>query len=250
MGFGKAELDEIKQFRRERAAGGDETAFRKYFRRDLHDGLVRNLRKVGLLTERITPSLQSFGIKLAALGLLDRRLSSRLMIMMPAVRPAVQKTTSSCLYRRLLQPLKQLVAHDGVVLRDLDDARIFLDRQALVLDGLGHGVAGFVGQLGLLVGRRLDQLLLVAVPDGRHVLDRLGRGIELLLGNVCPRRRSVGLRRGRRRLRGAWMAGAEEPVAAEVMAQKPMVDFMLAFLSDDQWRLSASRSTTVSVGSG
>ena len=66
MGFGKAEVDEIKQFRRERAAGGDETAFRKYFRRDLHDGLVRNLRKVGLLTERITPSLQSFGIKLAA----------------------------------------------------------------------------------------------------------------------------------------------------------------------------------------
>ena len=66
MGFGKAELDEIKQFRRERAAGGDETAFRKYFRRDLHDGLVRNLRKVGLLSERIAPSLQSFGIKLAA----------------------------------------------------------------------------------------------------------------------------------------------------------------------------------------
>ena len=66
MGFGKAEVDEIKQFRRERAAGGDETAFRKYFRRDLHDGLVRNLRKVGLLSERITPSLQSFGIKLAA----------------------------------------------------------------------------------------------------------------------------------------------------------------------------------------
>ena len=65
MGFGKAELDEIKQFRRERGAGGDETAFRKYFRRDLHDGHP-HLRKVGLLTERITPSLQSFGIKLAA----------------------------------------------------------------------------------------------------------------------------------------------------------------------------------------
>ena len=66
MGFGKAELDEIKQFRRERAAGGDETAFRKFFRRDLHDGLVRNLRKVGLITDRIAPSLQSFGLKLAA----------------------------------------------------------------------------------------------------------------------------------------------------------------------------------------
>jgi rubrerythrin len=65
-GFGKAELDEIKQFRRERAAGGDETAFRKYFRRDLHDGLVRNLRKVGLITPRIAPSLEGFGLKLAA----------------------------------------------------------------------------------------------------------------------------------------------------------------------------------------
>jgi hypothetical protein len=66
FGFGKAELDEIKQFRRERAAGGDETAFRKYFRRDLHDGLVRNLRKVGLITERIAPRLESFGLRLAA----------------------------------------------------------------------------------------------------------------------------------------------------------------------------------------
>ena len=61
LGFGKTELDEIKQFRRQRAAGGDETAFRKFFRRDLHDGLVRNLRKVGLITERIAPSLESFG---------------------------------------------------------------------------------------------------------------------------------------------------------------------------------------------
>jgi len=66
MGFGKAELDEIKQFRRQRAAGGEENAFRKYFRRDLHDGLVRNLRKVGLITERIAPNLQSFGLKLEA----------------------------------------------------------------------------------------------------------------------------------------------------------------------------------------
>src|SRR6266536_4578592 len=39
MGFGQADIEEIKRFRRERAAGGDETAFRKYFRRDLHAGL-------------------------------------------------------------------------------------------------------------------------------------------------------------------------------------------------------------------
>lgn len=66
IGMSKAELDELKQFRRNRAAGGDETVFRKFFRRDLHDGLVRNLRKVGLITERIAPSLEGFGLKLAA----------------------------------------------------------------------------------------------------------------------------------------------------------------------------------------
>jgi rubrerythrin len=66
MGFDRADIEEIKRFRRERAAGGDETAFRKYFRRDLHAGLVRNLRKVGVLTPRIAPDLESLGISLAA----------------------------------------------------------------------------------------------------------------------------------------------------------------------------------------
>ena len=66
LGFGRADIDEIRQMRRERAAGGDETAFRKYFRRDLHDGLVRNLRKVGVLTSRIEPDIAALGISLAA----------------------------------------------------------------------------------------------------------------------------------------------------------------------------------------
>jgi len=66
MGFDQADIEEIKRFRRERAAGGDETAFRKYFRRDLHAGLVRNLRKVGVLTARIEPDIASLGISLAA----------------------------------------------------------------------------------------------------------------------------------------------------------------------------------------
>jgi hypothetical protein len=65
MGFSKAEIEEIKQLRRERAAGGDETAFRKFFRRDLHGGLVRNLKKVGLLSPRIAPDLEALGISLA-----------------------------------------------------------------------------------------------------------------------------------------------------------------------------------------
>jgi rubrerythrin len=65
MGFSRAEIDEIKRLRRDRAAGGDETAFRKFFRRDLHTALVRNLQKIGLLTRRVAPQMESLGISLA-----------------------------------------------------------------------------------------------------------------------------------------------------------------------------------------
>ena len=64
-GFSRAEIDEIKRLRRDRAAGGDETAFRKFFRRDLHTSLVRNLQRIGLLTDRVAPQLESLGISLA-----------------------------------------------------------------------------------------------------------------------------------------------------------------------------------------
>jgi hypothetical protein len=66
MGFDRSDIEEIRQLRRQRAAGGDETAFRKFFRRDLHAGLVRNMRKVGVLTARVTPDLEALGISLAA----------------------------------------------------------------------------------------------------------------------------------------------------------------------------------------
>jgi len=66
MGFSRAEIDEIRRLRRDRAAGGNETAFRKFFRRDLHTALVRNLQKIGLLTPRVAPNLESLGISLAA----------------------------------------------------------------------------------------------------------------------------------------------------------------------------------------
>jgi hypothetical protein len=66
MGFSRAEIEEIKKLRRERAAGGDETAFRKFFRKDLHTSLVRNLQKIGLLTPRVAPQLESLGISLTA----------------------------------------------------------------------------------------------------------------------------------------------------------------------------------------
>jgi hypothetical protein len=35
-------------------------------RHGLHAGLVRNLRKVGVLSDRVAPGLQAFGISLAA----------------------------------------------------------------------------------------------------------------------------------------------------------------------------------------
>jgi hypothetical protein len=47
-------------------AGGDETAFRKFLRRDLHAGLVRKMRKVGVLATRVAPDLEALGISLAA----------------------------------------------------------------------------------------------------------------------------------------------------------------------------------------
>ncbi len=66
MGCSRADIEEIKRLRRERAAGGAETAFRKFFRRDLHTALVRNLQKIGLLSPRVAPNLESLGISLAA----------------------------------------------------------------------------------------------------------------------------------------------------------------------------------------
>jgi hypothetical protein len=66
MGFDRSDIEEIRQLRRQRAAGGDETAFRKFFRRDLHAGLVRNMRKVGVLTNRVAPDLEALGISLVA----------------------------------------------------------------------------------------------------------------------------------------------------------------------------------------
>ena len=47
----------------------------------------------------------------------------------------------------LFQPVHQLAAHRGVVLREPHDAEIFLDRQALVGDCLRHFLVGLVEDL-------------------------------------------------------------------------------------------------------
>src|SRR2546426_8712786 len=66
MGYSKADIDAIRVPRKTRAAGGMEDLFRRTFRRELHTALVRNLVKIGLLTPRVAPQLESLGINVAA----------------------------------------------------------------------------------------------------------------------------------------------------------------------------------------
>ncbi len=66
LGFTPAEIKEIHAHRRERAAGAEGSQYRKLFRRDLHGTLLANLQKIGLLTERMRPRLESVGIRVPA----------------------------------------------------------------------------------------------------------------------------------------------------------------------------------------
>jgi P-aminobenzoate N-oxygenase AurF len=66
IGFGDAEIKAIHDHRRERAAGAEGSQYRKLFRKDLHGTLLANLQKVGLLTERMRPRLESVGIRVPA----------------------------------------------------------------------------------------------------------------------------------------------------------------------------------------
>jgi P-aminobenzoate N-oxygenase AurF len=68
MGYSKADINTIRELRRTRAAGGMEDLFRRTFRRDLHTALVRNLVRIGLLTPRVGPQLESLGINVAAVA--------------------------------------------------------------------------------------------------------------------------------------------------------------------------------------
>ena len=66
LGFGKAEIGEIHAHRRERAAGAEGSHYRRLFRKDLHGTLLGNLSKIGLLTDRMRPRLESVGIRVPA----------------------------------------------------------------------------------------------------------------------------------------------------------------------------------------
>ena len=66
LGFDDKDIKAIHSHRRERAAGAEGSHFRKLFRKDLHGTLLANLQKVGLLTERMRPALESVGIRVPA----------------------------------------------------------------------------------------------------------------------------------------------------------------------------------------
>jgi hypothetical protein len=66
VGFSRAQIDEVRSYRRAAAARNDYAVYRKYFRRDMHAAMVNNLARIGLLTERVRPRLAALGIELPA----------------------------------------------------------------------------------------------------------------------------------------------------------------------------------------
>jgi hypothetical protein len=66
VGFSRAQIDEVRSYRRDAAARNDYAMYRKYFRRDMHASMVSNLARIGLLSERVRPRLAALGIELPA----------------------------------------------------------------------------------------------------------------------------------------------------------------------------------------
>jgi hypothetical protein len=65
LGFDEPEIAAIERLRKDRAAGAESSVFRRLFKRDLHATVVNNLSRIGLLTDRLRPRLQSLGIAAA-----------------------------------------------------------------------------------------------------------------------------------------------------------------------------------------
>jgi para-aminobenzoate N-oxygenase AurF len=64
IGFSRAQIDEVRTYRRDAAARNDYAVYRKFFRRDMHASMVANLVRIGLLTDRVRPRLAGLGIDL------------------------------------------------------------------------------------------------------------------------------------------------------------------------------------------
>ena len=66
LGFSKAQIEDVQNYRRTTAAKNDYAPFRKYFKREMHGSMVQNLARLGLLTERVRPRLSAIGVSLPA----------------------------------------------------------------------------------------------------------------------------------------------------------------------------------------
>ena len=62
VGMNAREIEEVKKVRKQAAMGGDHVYFRKLFRREMHQTVVSNMQKVGLLNERTSGFLSDMGI--------------------------------------------------------------------------------------------------------------------------------------------------------------------------------------------
>src|SRR5262247_3408430 len=63
-GFSRAQIAEVRSYRRDTAARNDYAPYRKFFRRDMHAAMVNNLARINLLTERVRPRLAALGVEL------------------------------------------------------------------------------------------------------------------------------------------------------------------------------------------
>ncbi len=62
VGMNAAEIESIRKARKEIARGSEYALFRKLFRREMHQTVVTNMKKVGLLNPRTTAMMQEMGI--------------------------------------------------------------------------------------------------------------------------------------------------------------------------------------------
>ena len=62
IGMSGAEIERVKKVRKETAQSNDHTIFRRLFKREMHTTVVGNMKKVGLLNERMSGFLSEIGI--------------------------------------------------------------------------------------------------------------------------------------------------------------------------------------------
>src|SRR5262249_18835952 len=62
LGFSRAQIDEIRSYRRDAAARHHYAALREYFRRDMHAAMVNNLARLNPPTEQVRPALAPPGV--------------------------------------------------------------------------------------------------------------------------------------------------------------------------------------------